>query len=513
MTEQRPRRSLIMAGGGIKVAFQAGVLQVWLDEVEGVEFDHADGASGGVLNLAMWCQGRSGTEIADNWRGFAPMRGFQPNWLGWLLGPFAPSLFRLERFRKNVFSAWGLDWEAIRSTAREATFNLYNFSRHEHLVLTPDRMTADRLISAISLPLWFPPVVINGDVYIDAVFATDANLEEAIRRGADELWIIWTVSQRGAWHHGFAAHYFQIIEACANSRLRDGLRRIQANNAAIERGETGEFGRPITVQCLDAEVPVRYLLNFTRDRIAAGVDLGVAVARSWCDERGIPRRAVADTSSPAGAASVRFTEQMRGFIAFGEDDFEQGARNGRASEVRLSFRLTITIDDIERFMHDPEREAAATGSISCEELGGRREVERGTFNLFVDTSGGSKRMRYRLMFRDAAGQPLTLTGFKVVRDDPGVDVWADTTTLYTRILQGHVSADADDRAGVVAAGMLRIHPLAFARQLTTFRSSAPSVSRSAQALLRFLRLFLGHLWDVYAYAPLRPQRRRPPAAH
>ena len=26
------KRSLIMAGGGLKVGFQAGVLQVWLDE-------------------------------------------------------------------------------------------------------------------------------------------------------------------------------------------------------------------------------------------------------------------------------------------------------------------------------------------------------------------------------------------------------------------------------------------------------------------------------------------------
>jgi predicted acylesterase/phospholipase RssA len=39
------RRSLILAGGGIKVAFQAGVLQVWLDEA-GLKFDHVDGASG-----------------------------------------------------------------------------------------------------------------------------------------------------------------------------------------------------------------------------------------------------------------------------------------------------------------------------------------------------------------------------------------------------------------------------------------------------------------------------------
>ena len=72
--EDRPRRSLIMAGGGMKVAFQAGVLQVWLDEA-GIEFDHADGASGGVFNLAMWCQHMSGTEIADAWRRMRPLRG------------------------------------------------------------------------------------------------------------------------------------------------------------------------------------------------------------------------------------------------------------------------------------------------------------------------------------------------------------------------------------------------------------------------------------------------------
>ena len=63
----RKKRSLILAGGGMKVAFQAGVLQVWLDEAN-LTFDHADGASGGVFNLALYCQGMSGTEIAEIWR-------------------------------------------------------------------------------------------------------------------------------------------------------------------------------------------------------------------------------------------------------------------------------------------------------------------------------------------------------------------------------------------------------------------------------------------------------------
>ncbi len=37
-----PKRSLMLAGGGLKIAFQAGVLQVWLDEAD-LRFDHAEG--------------------------------------------------------------------------------------------------------------------------------------------------------------------------------------------------------------------------------------------------------------------------------------------------------------------------------------------------------------------------------------------------------------------------------------------------------------------------------------
>jgi predicted patatin/cPLA2 family phospholipase len=49
------RRSLILAGGGLKIAYQAGVLQVWLDEA-GIEFDSADGTSAACFTLAMWTQ-------------------------------------------------------------------------------------------------------------------------------------------------------------------------------------------------------------------------------------------------------------------------------------------------------------------------------------------------------------------------------------------------------------------------------------------------------------------------
>jgi cholesterol oxidase len=104
-------------------------------------------------------------------------------------------------------------------------------------------------------------------------------------------------------------------------------------------------------------------------------------------------------------------------------------------------------------------------------------------------------MLYRLYFDDATGHPLTLTGFKVVEDDPGLDsVWSDTSTLFTRLLQGHVQAAQEANSEVVASGILHIHPLDFARQLTTFRTDPPG---RFDAIARFGALFAGQLWEVY----------------
>ena len=279
----------MLAAGGLKIPFQAGVLQVWLDEA-GIEFDHGDAVSAACFNLAMWAQGMSGAQIANNWRRFNPISAVRINWrqLGRLF--HAASLFTLDAFRRKIFAEWGLEWTKIRGSGREATFNVYNFSKHELRPVTAPELTEDLLVATASLPIWFPPVRIDGDTYVDAVFNVASNLEEAIRRGADELWVIWTTSRRGEWSDGFVGNFFGIFEATTNGSYKRVLARIERNNAAIALGGPGEFGRPLTVRELSAEVPLHYLLNFSPARIADAVDQGVAAARAWCDTQGVAYR-------------------------------------------------------------------------------------------------------------------------------------------------------------------------------------------------------------------------------
>jgi predicted acylesterase/phospholipase RssA len=496
-----------MAGGGLKVGFQAGVLQVWLDEA-GIAFEHADGASGGCFNLAMYCQGMTGQQIADNWRNLDPFLPVDLNVEGLFRFLNAPSLFSYDRFRQHVLPVWGIDWRKIQSGSRLGTFNIFNFSKKRLDVVTNDRMTEDHLIAAVSLPMWFPPVTIGGDTCIDAVFICDANVEEAIRRGADEIWAIWTVSTRDEWRGGFVNHYFQIVETTADTQFFSIWERIAENNRRIAAGRPGEFGRHIEQRLLQAEVPVHYLFNFSRDRMAEAVNLGVKMARQWCNDNDVPLPNLGppvQSPPPRIKTSIRFTEQMKGFAAASESDAEKGHKKGKDAGTKLDVKLTILIDDVDQFVTDPAHTASIKGTITSPLIGGTQLVEQGTFNLFVhDTDPRKKQMRYRLLCREAGGAVATLAGVKFVENDVGLDALRDTTTLFVRLFEGDVSEEAETGATILGAGIVRIEFLDFLQQMTTFRAEGPSIAAEIQALARFGALFLGKLWDVYGPGASRP---------
>lgn len=494
------KKALMLAGGGIKIAFQAGVLQVWLDEA-GLEFDHGDAVSAACFNLAMWAQGMSGTRIADNWRNVDPILGVDVNWSQLARLIYAESLFELDAYRKKIFPFWGLDWAKIRASQREATFNVYNFSRHELRPVTAPELTEDLLVACASLPMWFPPVKIGGETYIDAVLNTASNLEEAIRRGADELWVIWTTSQRGEWFDGFVGNFFGIFEATTNNAYKQILARIDRNNAAIAAGEYGEFGRPIAVRELKAEVPIHYLLNFSKDRVAEVVNRGVEAARAWCDANGVPHQRGGEypTEIHTAQTKLRFSEDLKGYLGFGAGDPKSGFDQGRRDKTSAELDLTVHVDGVNRFITNPGHEASIEGTLSCDRLGGCLAFQNGTFNIFVDEGDPTrKKLIYRAIFSDIQGNPLTLSAFKDIHDAPGLDAWSDTTTLFTTIYRGTVAPADEPTAEALAMGIVRLSMVDFLKHLGTFRVEGPTLADRTSALARFGAFFLGKLWDVYA---------------
>lgn len=231
-------------------------------------------------------------------------------------------------------------------------------------------------------------------------------------------------------------------------------------------------------------------------------------------ERPRPRRTLAAAAGaaeiagpppPSAGSGTSFTEQMKGFVALGETDPVRGWEQGRLLTQRFMFELTITVPDVERFLASDDREGVAEGYVDCDLLGGELPVKRGWFNLFVATDDAATReMRYRLWFSDLSGTPLTMYGYKEVRNDPGLDLWTDTSTLYITLLRGHVPPGAEGE--VAGAGVLRILPQDFARQLTTFRGSGEG---SLKAVAGFGAFFVKSLRDIYLKPSPQPDRSEP----
>ncbi len=194
---------------------------------------------------------------------------------------------------------------------------------------------------------------------------------------------------------------------------------------------------------------------------------------------------------------VQFTEAMRGHFSTDADlDFEQAAAWGREHDSGLEFTVTVNSDDLYGMLGEPDHQASLYGSVSIPELSPEPlSVTNGVFQLLtVDPDEErTRRMTYRMPLRLADGRTYYLYGFKRIHDDPGFDLWADTTTLFVTVYEG------DSEAGAVAGrAVLRIKKKDFAKQLSTFKiTNAGGVIRRLKAMTAFGKFFAGALWDTY----------------
>jgi cholesterol oxidase len=84
-------------------------------------------------------------------------------------------------------------------------------------------------------------------------------------------------------------------------------------------------------------------------------------------------------------------------------------------------------------------------------------------------------------------------------------MWPETTTLYTRVLAGHVQAPDND-AEIIGSGILRILPTDFAWQMTTFRARGPTPGTGLSGLAAFGKFFVSQLREIYGPKGLSPRR-------
>lgn len=190
------------------------------------------------------------------------------------------------------------------------------------------------------------------------------------------------------------------------------------------------------------------------------------------------------------SGGIAFNETMEGWFALGAGTPEAGAEHGRRDGTRLAMHAKVTIDDLDRFITVREHAGDLTGTVDFQPLGLGLEARSGVFQLFSPGPGeDSRRMVYELAFQ-VDGKPYYLAGEKRVKNDPGPDLWKDTTTLYTKLHEG------GDRSGPVAgAGILT---LGVSQLLALMSTLKPINGGDLGTIGAFGRFFFSELWEVYA---------------
>ena len=400
--------SLVLAGGGMRVAWQAGVVQALAEA--GVAFGHVDGTSGGVFTTAALLSGVKPLDLCERWasidvQDFASLLPLR-EYLG---GPTnLPALGDADGLVEKVFPHLGIDVDRLRKAdGVVGTFNVCNFADKTVESWPHDEIDLDLLVAGVSLPVFMPVVLRDGVPYTDAVWIKDANLLEAARRGAREIWLAWCIGNTDRYGDGPLEQYVHMIEMSANGALFWELSQLAA------------MDDPPVLHVIHPEHPLPLDPEFYAGRIGAST----LVAMGYRDAR----RYLA-SMSPDGVALDHRCTKMRE-PGLGARFCEQMSGDG------LSLDLGVEIADVSTVSG-----ASVVGWVRSDRWG-TSLLGDGRFSIVGDE------IRYEGWF-DVGGRRLELVGVKRLHDDPGFDLWEDVTTVGCTV--------RDDGGAEAWSGTLRL---------------------------------------------------------
>lgn len=363
-------RGLVLAGGGVRVAWQTGVLAAL--EEEGLTFTHGDGTSGGIFTLAMLLSGQGTDEMVDRWHGLdprafmslLPLRSYLRVPTDWA------ALGGAQGIRQRVLPALGVDLERVRAaTHMSGSFNVADFGAKRCVPIPHTEIDLDRMVAGVSLAGLMPAVEHGGRTWTDAVWIQDANLYETARRGCDELWVLWCIGNTPRWGAGALEQYVHMIEMSATAALLGELALLADVNRRRAAGEPVLGSTtPITVHVVRPALP----LPLDPELLAGRIDTETLIAMGYRDGRDYLRQA-----SPTG---VPLTEDPTRTPArpLGARVVVRATCSGPRDGALEGYRLTVEADDLA--LIEAGGRGRAVGMVT-HRTHGRRMLSGGTASL------------------------------------------------------------------------------------------------------------------------------------
>jgi len=190
-------RALILAGGAAKNAYQIGILQYLLGNLE-VKYDLIIGVSSGAILGSFLGQFKHGeekiavAELTKLWKGISTKdvcKSWRP--LGRIQALWKHGLFDNSNIFKIIKNNVSLD--RIRASGKTVCVNVVSMSDAQHYTISQtDDDFLDFVVASSAYPGIFPPVKIKDHFYIDGGTKDLVNTQHAIDMGATQIDILLT---------------------------------------------------------------------------------------------------------------------------------------------------------------------------------------------------------------------------------------------------------------------------------------------------------------------------------
>lgn len=180
------KTGLILEGGGMKCAYQAGVLDRFLEN--GIRFDYVIGVSAGAANGASFMAGQIGRN-----RRFYTDHVTEPDYFGMKSFIKKGDMFNLSYIYADLSNEDGadyLDYDAVRNNPAEYEVVATNALTGEPAYFGKDKMIRNNyvhIMASSAIPVVCRPVFIDGVPYYDGGISDAIPVKRALDQGCDRI--------------------------------------------------------------------------------------------------------------------------------------------------------------------------------------------------------------------------------------------------------------------------------------------------------------------------------------
>ncbi|HEY9676537.1 MAG TPA: patatin-like phospholipase family protein [Drouetiella sp.] len=244
----RPKRALVLPGGGGRGAFQVGVAKALMEK--GIEFDLIYGTSIGGINGTLIAQG-SIKRLEELWCSIRARDVFHLPSAG-LIGRMVlgHNLGLLDTSPLEGIMRREIDLHKLKQSATKIGLCTTDLCSLETKLVTIDDINSanelvDLLMATSALPMAFPPRHIHGSgLWIDGGLVRNTPMEAAIHMGADEIFMVLLHPEK---INVCPTNMFEVLVRCLDIVLDASARReIQSAelfNRLIAAGSPESAGR------------------------------------------------------------------------------------------------------------------------------------------------------------------------------------------------------------------------------------------------------------------------------